>query len=88
MRFAVCLQVPIWLFTLLILDFGQMNRACSVAIMSHWLVVALITYRRPQTPARGDLFVARFGFIPIFAITTFAQYFRTDYAIANPYSNF
>ncbi|QDU45316.1 hypothetical protein Mal52_38090 [Symmachiella dynata] len=87
-RFAAYQQLPIWLLTLLMLDFGQMNRACTVAIISQWLLITLITYRRPQNPTRCDLLAVRFGFIPIFVITTFAQHWRTDFAIAHPYANF
>ncbi len=88
MRFTVYLQVPLWLITLCMLDFGQANRACSVAILSYWILVAIITYRHRQSPTRCDLLVARFGFIPIFAVTAFAQHWRTSYAIAHPYFNF
>ncbi|AMV34010.1 hypothetical protein VN12_17910 [Pirellula sp. SH-Sr6A] len=64
-RTALLIQSALAILTLLILDFGQMHRAFWVAFLCQWAMVWVILFRRPMNPTRFDLFVVRYGIVPM-----------------------
>lgn len=86
-RVSFAVHFPVWFLTLFVLDMGQTNRACEVAMLCQWITNMLVVLRRPQTPTSLDLIIIRYGFVPIFLIAIVAGEIRTAYAIENPYSS-
>jgi len=61
---AVALQVAIYFLSALCMDCGYMKTTCSVATLGYWSGVALMIFRRPNAPTRGDLVMIRIGYLP------------------------
>jgi hypothetical protein len=59
---ALTLQVPVGLFSLMILDGGDCARMCGIALLAFWGGAAVLIWRRPQTPAKTDLALIRLGY--------------------------
>jgi len=62
---AVGIQVVVGLLSALILDDGTAARICGVAIVAFWAGVAALIARRLSSPSRVDIFLVRFGFLPV-----------------------
>lgn len=69
-KFALLLQVPLALLSLLALDGGIAQKVCGVAMASYLAGACLIWLRRPQSPTRSDLYFLKWGFLPILALAT------------------
>ena len=59
----------------MVLDWGQTNTGCTIALFGFWIGVALILLRRPHKPTRGDLVYIRFG-IPVMVFLTVPIYYE------------
>jgi hypothetical protein len=68
MRTALCIQLPIAVVCLLMLDFGVSAKYCGTAMLGFWLGAAFIAARRPWTPTSADLWYWRWGFLPCFVL--------------------
>ena len=66
-RVALCVQIPVAILCLLVLDRGQAARLCGVALIGFWMVAALIAVRRPWNPSAMSLWFWKWGFLPCFA---------------------
>lgn len=63
-RFALCLQFPIAMLSLLLLDGGTAARVFGIAMSGFWTGAGLIACRRPWNPTRYDLLFWKWGFLP------------------------
>ena len=72
---AVGLQVLLGFFSLLILDGGTTARVCGIALVAFWVGVAVLIWRRPQSPTRTDIELVRFGYLPLMVIAFFLVHF-------------
>lgn len=64
--FALAIQIPICIVSLLTLDHGVLSKICGCAMLGFWLGVSLILTRRPFTPQPSDVSYIRYGFVAIF----------------------
>ncbi|MBM4001758.1 MAG: hypothetical protein FJ295_00515 [Planctomycetes bacterium] len=64
---AILVQAVLAIVTKLVLDFppGQTHRAFWVALVCQWSMVWIILFRRPMHPTRFDLFLVRYGIVPL-----------------------
>ena len=70
---GVLLQLLLFIFTGLILDGGQLNRMCVVAMIGYWIVAAMLIVRRRKAPTKTDLLFLRWGILPMmFAVPLIA----------------
>ena len=72
---GVAVQIPVLLFCGFVLDGGDLRHICGVAFVALWTGVALIIWRRPQSPRWLDLQFIRFGILPL----GFFAYFVTHW---------
>jgi hypothetical protein len=68
-------QVATILLTVLMLDGGVLRQVCGMAFLAFWVGVGLIMLRGPLSPSRVDLFLIRFGFVPLFVAACFLARF-------------
>lgn len=61
-------QFLLWLLTALLLDGGQLNRQCVVAMIGYWIIAAVPIVRRRKTPTKVDLLFLRWGMVPMIAV--------------------
>ena len=69
---AVIPQVIVFVLTALNLDFGRSFRVCAIAALGYWATVAMIMWRRQQSPTRSDLIFVRYGFWFLILLTWIA----------------
>lgn len=62
---CIALQAVFFLMTALMLDFGRMNKLCTVVIVSQLIINLIITGRRPLNPTKGDLLFISYGIVPL-----------------------
>lgn len=65
---GLIVQGTLGALTALVHDGGQMHRAFWVAILAQWAAVWMVLLRRPLNPTAADLWFARYGVLPIFAV--------------------
>lgn len=65
---ALYVQCVIVVLCGLLLDFGVSARIATITMVAFWVGVLLIMLRRPRTPTVADLWIVRFGFLPLFVI--------------------
>ena len=65
------IQAVLGILTALILDFGVMHRMYWIAMLSQWMLVWILLFRRPRSPTRLDLQITRYGIIPLFTLIAF-----------------
>ncbi len=61
--FALMVQVPYSLCSVVIMDGGHMLPLCELALAGFWAGALLILARRPRNPTPGDLAFVRWGFL-------------------------
>ncbi|MBN2578558.1 MAG: hypothetical protein JXB10_06155 [Pirellulales bacterium] len=59
-------QLVLFVLTALILDGGQINQLCILAIIGYWIAYVAIRIRRGSHPTRGDLLFLRYGVAVLF----------------------
>jgi hypothetical protein len=59
-----CVLTVSCLFT----DFGTIAQISVIAIAGFWAGATLVLFRRPQSPSSLDLWLIRWGFLPLLAI--------------------
>jgi len=64
-------QFVTFLLSALMLDRGFTLHCWIISITSYWLIVAMITMRRPCMPTQLDVSIVRYGFIVIFIVIPF-----------------
>jgi hypothetical protein len=69
---AVIPQVIVLVLTALNLDFGRSFRVCAIAALGYWATVAMMMWRRRQSPTRSDLIFLRYGFWFLILLTSIA----------------
>lgn len=62
-------QALLGLLTALVLDGGRLFGLFKVALLTEWLVIFLIVFRRPKMPTNWDLSFIRIGILPLFLMT-------------------
>jgi hypothetical protein len=60
-KVGAIVQLVLLVLTALVLDGGQLNRLCVVAIIGYWVGVAVVMIRRRTSPTRVDLLFLRYG---------------------------
>ena len=68
---ALAIQIALGLVSWLIMDFGQTAQICGIALVAFWGGVAVLIWRHPQSPSRADLWLIRFGYLPLVVMTFF-----------------
>ena len=54
---------------------GTTARVCGIALVAFWVGVAVLIWRRPQSPTRTDIELVRFGYLPLMGIAFFLVHF-------------
>ena len=62
---AVVLQAVTAALSVLMLDFGITARYCFIALLGFWGGTALVLLRRPRNPTQADLWLIRWGYLPL-----------------------
>jgi hypothetical protein len=65
---AIEIQVAVALFCVFLLDGGRSARLVGIAVLCHWLGVAIIIVRRRHSPTVLDLTLIRLGVFLIMAL--------------------
>lgn len=68
---ALTLQVLAAVFSLMILDLGQMAQICGIAIVAFWAGATTLICRHRQSPTTTDITLVRFGFLLVIVISFF-----------------
>jgi hypothetical protein len=75
---ALALQAVIAARSVLMLDSGVTARCCLIALLGFWAGTAVVLLRRRRNPARTDLWLIRWGYLPLVVavpvIARFAAY--------------
>jgi len=72
---AAALQALLGLLSMLILDGGTTARICGIALVAFWGGVAVLIWRRPQSPKKMDIDLIRFGYLPVVVLAYFLVHF-------------
>ncbi len=62
---ALGVQALIALLSVLVLDGGDTAKLSGVALIAFWVSVFVIILRRPRNPTQVDLWLIRWGFLPL-----------------------
>jgi len=65
---ALIMQIVLGILSAMILDGGVCAQICGVALLAFWGGAAVLIWRRPQSPTEIDIFLIRFGYIPVIFI--------------------
>ena len=65
---AFALQALLGLLSTLVLDGGTTARICGIALVAFWTGVAVLIWRRPESPIQTDIELLRFGYLPLVVI--------------------
>jgi len=66
---ALVLQVVLGALSMMLLDGGRVAHTRGIAVLAFWSGAALVIIRRPTAPMPTDLFLIRFGFLPLLIVT-------------------
>jgi hypothetical protein len=66
---ALALQVILGILAMMVLDGGHIAHTTGIAVLAFWTGAAVIIFRRPTTPTPTDLWLIRFGFLPLIVVT-------------------
>ena len=66
---ALVLQVVLGALSMMLLDGGRVAHTTGIAVLAFWSGAALVIIRRPTAPTPTDLFLIRFGFLPLLIVT-------------------
>jgi hypothetical protein len=67
-RQSLWLQVPLFVYSLLIMDNGQTVRVFALAFAGYWFCAMALAFRRPLAPTAIDLSFWRIGLLPCFVM--------------------
>ena len=67
-KVSLIFQIAICLLTSLITDLGQTFQIWAITMAAYWIGAIVIMLRRPQSPTRIDLFLARWAFPFLFML--------------------
>jgi hypothetical protein len=68
---GLAIQIALGVVSRLILDFGQTAQLCGIALVAFWGGAAVLIWRHCQSPSRADLWLIRFGYLPVIVMTFF-----------------
>ena len=71
MRGAALIQILVVICSGLILDGGNIEQLCAMALLPFWTVTVIFIWRRPQQPTRTDLMFIRVGYLLVVVVTGF-----------------
>jgi hypothetical protein len=63
LKFGVIVQIAIFVLTALVLDGGELNRLCTIAIIGYWIGVGIILLRRDASITKIDILFIRYGVV-------------------------
>ena len=66
---SLILQVILGFLAMMVLDGGRIAHTTGIAVLAFWAGAAVIILRRPKSPTEWDLFLVRFGFLPLLIMT-------------------
>ena len=66
---ALAQQIVFGFLTMLVLDGGRIAHTTGIAVLTFWAGAAIVISRRPTLPTDLDLFLIRFGFLPLLMVT-------------------
>lgn len=72
---ALVLQAVLGLLSLMILDGGTTARICGIALVAFWGGATVLIWRRPHSPAKMDIELLRFGYLPLVVVAFFLVHF-------------
>ncbi len=72
---ALALQAVLGFCSLLILDGGTTARVCGIALVAFWGGAAVLIWRRPLSPTKTDIWLIRFGYLPLVVLAFFLVHF-------------
>lgn len=67
-RATLCVQIPLAILCMLILDHCWTARVCGGTMLGFWVIAAMLAARRPWNPTAVDLWFWKWGFLPSFVI--------------------
>ena len=70
-KVGLIVQIVIFLLTALMLDGGETNKLCMMAICGYWIGVGSVLVRRGASPTKLDLLFIRYGMFVLFVLTPF-----------------
>jgi hypothetical protein len=53
------------------MDYGQLAQICGIALVAFWGGAAVLVWRHRESPTRMDLWLIRYGYLPLIVITFF-----------------
>jgi hypothetical protein len=62
---ALALSMGVAVCSMLMLDFGETARATAGGLIVFWIWILIAIIRRPERPNRIDLFLIRWGCLPM-----------------------
>lgn len=62
---ALSQQCVFMLLTALILDGGYLFRCFTIALLGHWFIIGMLSWRRRESMTTFDLGIIRYGYLPI-----------------------
>jgi hypothetical protein len=68
---ALAIQVVLGLVAWLVMDWGQTAQICGIALVAFWGGAAVLIWKHRRSPSRADLWLIRFGYLPVIGITFF-----------------
>jgi hypothetical protein len=66
---ALIVQVILGVLAMMVLDGGHMAHTTGIALLAFWSGAAVIIIRRPMAPTQTDLWLIRFGSLPLIVVT-------------------
>jgi hypothetical protein len=66
---SLVLQVILGLLAMMVLDGGRIAHTTGIAVLAFWIGATVVILRRPKSPTDWDLFLIRFGFLPLLTLT-------------------
>jgi hypothetical protein len=68
MFIAVGIQCVCGLLSAMLLDGGNAAALCLATLIGFWVGVLILVMRHPRNPSPTDLWVVRYGFLPLFGV--------------------
>jgi hypothetical protein len=73
LKLSLLLQWPLFFFTLLLLDGGDLSRWTGTALLGYWLGVLAIAVKRADYRSRTDRWFVRRGSVPLMVFAWTAE---------------
>ncbi len=63
-RFTLIQQLPVLIFTSMVLDGGTLFKGAAVAVIAFWAGVAMVLLRRGTNFSESDVLLIKWGYLP------------------------